>query len=252
MCDQYRGCEQFGESSCKSSMRRTEQTAAVNVAPGTVCRPCPQRSFPAVHITHHSVQGRAENAELNEEPALNQRGDIVSPAPVGLKNQDLVDQRRPGHWNKDGQGDINLDNFRLPHPRLSSRLSLYGPDGLSSEVTSRGGAHDADTADEHDNLMPLDDHAGDPYLQSCHSISSNPPAPKLGAPPPTMAQSPSPEGQAQGSRTGTRSNQSTINGLLDAVSKSGTIQLEYSSAMLEIRVKRVWNHSESKRLKTGL
>jgi hypothetical protein len=173
MCDQYRGCEQFGESSCKSSMRRTEQTAAVNVAPGTVCRPCPQRSFPAVHITHHSVQGRAENAELNEEPALNQRGDIVSPAPVGLKNQDLVDQRRPGHWNKDGQGDINLDNFRLPHPRLSSRLSLYGPDGLSSEVTSRGGAHDADTADEHDNLMPLDDHAGDPYLQSCHSISSS-------------------------------------------------------------------------------
>jgi hypothetical protein len=77
MFDQYSDYEQFGESSCKSSMRRTELTAAVNVALHTVRRPCPQRSFPAVHITHHSIQGRAENAELNEQPALNQRGDTV-------------------------------------------------------------------------------------------------------------------------------------------------------------------------------
>jgi hypothetical protein len=173
MYDQYSDCEQFGESSCKSSMRRTEQTAAVNVALDTVCRPCPQRSCPAFHITHHSIQGRAENAELNEEPALNQRSGIVSPTSAGLKNQDLVDQRNLGHWNKIRQGGIHLDSLRFPHPHLSSRLSLYGPDGLLSEVTSRDGAHDAGTAYEHDNLIPLDDHAGDSSLQRCHSTSSS-------------------------------------------------------------------------------
>jgi hypothetical protein len=78
-------------------MRRTEQIAAVNVALGTSCRPYLQRSFPAVHITHHSIQGRAGNTELNKEPALNQRSDIVSPTPAGLESQDLVDQRKLGH-----------------------------------------------------------------------------------------------------------------------------------------------------------
>jgi hypothetical protein len=97
MYDQYRNCEQSGESSCKSSMRRTEQIAAVNVALGTSCRPYLQRSFPAVHITHHSIQGWAGNTELNKEPALNQRSDIVSPTPAGLESQDLVDQRKLGH-----------------------------------------------------------------------------------------------------------------------------------------------------------
>jgi hypothetical protein len=164
MYDQYRDCEQFGESSCKSLMWRTEQTAAVNVALGTVCRPCPQRSFLAVHITHHSFQGRVGNAELNEEPALNQGSDIVSPTPAKLKSQDLVDQRKLGHWNKNGQDSIHFGSLRFPRPHLSSRLSLYGPTGLSSEVTSQDGAHDAGTADEHDKLIPLDDHAGDPSL----------------------------------------------------------------------------------------
>jgi hypothetical protein len=40
-------------------------------------------------------------------------------------------------------------------------------------VTNRGGAHDAGTAGEHDNLMPLEDHAGDSPLQRCHSTSSS-------------------------------------------------------------------------------
>jgi hypothetical protein len=53
-----------------------------------------------------------------------------------------------------------------------------------------------------------------------------------------MAQSPLSEGQAQESRIGTRSNQSTINGLLDVESKSGIIQLAYSSSMIEIRKKK--------------
>jgi hypothetical protein len=34
-----------------------------------------------------------------------------------------------------------------------------------------------------------------------------------------------------------------MNVLLDVVLKSGNIQLTYSSSMLEIRKKRVWNHS---------
>jgi hypothetical protein len=45
---------------------------------------------------------------------------------------------------------------------------LYVPDNLSSEVTSQASAHDAGIADEHDDLMPLDDPAGDSSLQRYH------------------------------------------------------------------------------------
>jgi hypothetical protein len=53
MYDPYSDCDQPGESSRKSPMQRTEQAAAASVALGTVRKPCPQRSFPAVHITHY-------------------------------------------------------------------------------------------------------------------------------------------------------------------------------------------------------
>jgi hypothetical protein len=89
-------------------MRRTEQAAVVNVALSAVCRPCPRHSFPAVHDTYHSIQGRAENAKLNEEPASNQRSDTVSPTPAGLEGQNLVDRPTPGYWNMNGQGGIHL------------------------------------------------------------------------------------------------------------------------------------------------
>jgi hypothetical protein len=147
----------FTKSDRDALTQSKEHVTAAIMGPDTVRRPLPERSLPAVHRPDHSTQESAEDIK-----------------PAGLESQDLVSQPKPGHWNKDGQGRIHLGSFRFPHPHFSNRLSLNDPDGLLSEVVSRGGTHDTGAASGQDDLMLLADRVeGAAPLQRRYSISSS-------------------------------------------------------------------------------
>jgi hypothetical protein len=151
----------------------TEHVAAATIGLHAVHRPLPRRSFPADHSKDLSVSEWAENIQFNRETASKQQHDIASVTPAGLESQGLADQPKPGHWNRDEKGGVHLSSFRFPHPHSSQRLSFSSADGLPSEVTSQGDAHDDDTAAEQDNLMALETYAGGSPLQRCPSTSSS-------------------------------------------------------------------------------
>jgi hypothetical protein len=159
----------FDKSERDALIRSTEHVAAVTIGLHAVRRPPPRRSSPADHGKDHSVS----EFEPNKEMASKQQYDIASVTPAGLESQGLADQPKPGHWKRDEKGGIHLGSFRFPHPHFSKWLLLSGADELPSEVTSRGDAHDDDTAAEQDNVMPLETYAGGSPLHRCPSTSSS-------------------------------------------------------------------------------
>jgi hypothetical protein len=163
----------FDESNRDALIQPTEHVAAATIGLHAVRRPLPRRSFPADYGKDLSVSEWAENIQPNRETASKQQYDIASVTPAGLESQGLADQPKPGHWNRDEKGGIHLGSFRFPHPHFSKRLSFSGADELPSEVTSRGDAHDDDTAAEQDNLVPLETCARGSPLQRCPSTSSS-------------------------------------------------------------------------------
>jgi hypothetical protein len=164
----------FTKSDRDALTQSKEHVTAAIMGPDTVRRPLPERSLPAVHRPDHSTQESAEDIKPDGKTASKQENDAISPTPAGLESQDLVGQPKPGHWNEDGQGRIHLGSFRFPHPHFSNRLSLNDPDGLLSEVVSRGGTHDTGAASGQDDLMLLADRVeGAAPLQRRYSISSS-------------------------------------------------------------------------------
>jgi hypothetical protein len=164
----------FTKSDRDALTQSKEHVAASTMRPDTVRRPLPKRSLPAVHHSDHSTQESAEDIKPDGKTASKQEYDAISPTPAGLESQDLVGQPKPGHWNEDGQGRIHLGSFRFPHPHFSNRLSLDDPDGLLSEVISRGGTHDTGAASGQDDLMLRADRVeGAAPLQRRYSISSS-------------------------------------------------------------------------------
>lgn len=158
----------FTKSDRDALTQSKEHVAAATMRLDTVRRPLTKRSLPAMHHADRSTQESAEDIKPNRKTASKQEYDAISPTPTGLESQDLVGQP------KSGQGRIHLGSFRFPHPHFSNRLSLDDPDGLLSEVISRGGTHDTGAASGQDDLMlPADRVEGAAPLQRRCSISSS-------------------------------------------------------------------------------
>jgi hypothetical protein len=164
----------FTESHRDVVTQPTEHVAAATISSDTVCRPLPKRALLPVHNADHSTQESAEDIKPDRKASSKQEYDAIYATPAGLESQDLVDQPKPGHWNKDGQGGIHLGSFRFPHPHFSNRLSLDDPDGLLSEVINRGGTYDNCAASEPDDLiLPADRVEGAAPSQRRYSTSSS-------------------------------------------------------------------------------
>jgi hypothetical protein len=173
MYNPYIAYEQSDDSSRKPLAQPTEHVAAMTVATDTMRGPLPQRSFSTVGVADLPVQEGTYTSKLDRVPAWNSQRGVASPTSAGFGNQNLFDPPKPGHWNKDRRGGIHLGSIRFPHPHFSNRLSIFGANGLSSEVTGRGGAYDARTAAEQDRPMTLEEDDGSSSLQRWHSTSSS-------------------------------------------------------------------------------
>jgi hypothetical protein len=164
----------FTESNRDVVIQPTEHVAAATIRSDTVRRPLPTRSLLPVHSADHSTQESAEDIKPDRKAASKQEYDTIYATPAGLESQDLVDQPKPGHWSKDGQGGIHLGSFRFPHPHFSNRLSLDDPDGLLSEVIEQGGTHDTCAASgPGDLILPADRIEGAATSQRQYSASSS-------------------------------------------------------------------------------